>query len=141
MSEEHNIKIVRGWVKNVFNRQSQVDVPDYKARNNYKTHTPFPGTTPDVPGFLNAFNTVLAAFPDFQFDIDEIIAKENIVVVRGTWTGTHKGDYMGIPPTGKKVAVTRLDMLKVENGMIVEHWGFGDDWNKIRQLTTDDYDS
>ena|SRR5689334_7358098 len=135
-SEERNLSIVRGWVNNVFNVRSAAAVEEYKEPVTYKSHSPFPGTTPNLAGFYDAFKTVLTAFPDFTFNIDEIVAKEDVVVVRGTWTGTHKGVYMGIAPTGKKISVVRLDMLRIKNGFIVEHWGFGDDWHKVRQLTT-----
>jgi len=134
--EDKNIQIVRGWIDKVFNNQAADLATDYKDPVTYKSHTPFPGTTPNLNGFMNAFSQVLKAFPDFHFHADEIIAKGDIVVVRATWTGTHRGTYMGIAPTNKKLSVTRLDMLRIEGDKIAEHWGFGDDWNKIRQLTT-----
>jgi predicted ester cyclase len=133
--EERNTSIVQSWVTQVFNSRDLPMIDVIKEESVYFSHTPFPGTTPNLGGFKSAFQSVLKAFPDFEFKIDEVVAKGDIVVVRGTWSGTHKGDYMGIAPTGKKVLVTRLDMLRVADGKIVEHWGFGDDWQKIRQLT------
>jgi len=134
--EERNTDIVRGWVDKIFNKQMMQNLDDYKQPSTYHSHTPFPGTTPNLDGFKKAFDAVLTAFPDFHFNVDEVIAKGDVVVVRGTWTGTHKGNYMGIAPTGKRISVTRLDMLRIEKDKIVEHWGFGDDWHKVRQLTT-----
>jgi predicted ester cyclase len=134
--EQKNEQIVRGWIERVFNARAPEVADDYKNPVTYKSHSPFPGTTPNLNGFMNAFGQVLQAFPDFKFHAEEIISKGDIVVVRATWTGTHRGTYMGIAPTNKKLSVTRLDMLRIEGDMIVEHWGFGDDWNKIRQLTT-----
>lgn len=133
--EERNKKIVLGWIQNVFNQKKMVKIADYKEPVSYHSHTPFPGTTPNLDGFKHSFKTILTAFPDFQFGVDEIVTKGDVVIVRGTWTGTHQGEYMGIAATGKQISVTRLDMLRLENGFIVEHWGFGDDWHKIRQMT------
>ena len=134
--EQKNEQIVRGWIEKVFNARTPAVADEFKDPVTYKSHSPFPGTTPNLNGFMNAFGQVLQAFPDFTFHAEEIISKGDIVVVRATWTGTHRGTYMGIAPTNKKLSVTRLDMLRIEGDMIVEHWGFGDDWNKIRQLTT-----
>ena len=135
-AEQRNTQIVMGWIKNVFNQQNTVQIEDYKQPATYHSHTPFPGTTPNLDGFKSSFRSILTAFPDFQFAVEELVAKGDVVIVRGTWTGTHKGEYMGIAATGKRISVTRLDMLRLENGYIVEHWGFGDDWHKIRQMTT-----
>ncbi|HEY7912256.1 MAG TPA: ester cyclase [Blastocatellia bacterium] len=132
--EEQNTALVQRWVQQVFNKKEWKEVEDIKDPVSYHSHNPFPGTTPNLNGFKSAFSQVLTAFPDFSFTIDEVVAKGDVVVVRGTWTGTHKGVYMGVQPTGKQVSVSRIDMLRVSGGKIVEHWGFGDDWHKIRSL-------
>jgi predicted ester cyclase len=51
-----------------------------------------------------------------------------------TWTGTHKGEFMGIPPTGKSISIGVIDIIRVAGGQLVEHWGQMDDMGMMRQL-------
>lgn len=79
-------------------------------------------------------NMMFAAFPDGKHILEEVIAEDDKVVTRGIFQGTHRGELMGIPPTGKQVtfAVVHIDRLK--NGKIVEHWGQGDVRELMQQL-------
>jgi len=63
-----------------------------------------------------------SAFPDFKVTLDDMIAEGDKVVVRSTWSGTHKGEFMGIPPTGKKVSFGVIDIIRMAGGKAVEHW-------------------
>src|SRR5437879_13560144 len=64
-----------------------------------------------------------AAFPDGRTTIDDIITEGDKVVVRGTMTGTHSAEFMGIPATGKAVTISGIDITRFENGLSAEHWG------------------
>lgn len=64
----------------------------------------------------------LQAFPDRVLIADDIIAVEDKVITRWTWTGTHKGQYLGIEPTGKRVTVTGITISRIEDGKVVEEW-------------------
>lgn len=66
--------------------------------------------------------TVRTAFPDFRVETDELIEAGDKVVSRWTVTGTHKGEYMGIPATGKRVNVTGMTLQRFEDGKIAEDW-------------------
>ncbi len=68
------------------------------------------------------------AFPDIHFAVEEIIAEGNTVVTRWHLTGTHKGEYLGQPATGNKVAVDGVSIDRIENGMVVS--GF-DAWDSL----------
>lgn len=138
--EEKNVAIVNRWVNEVFNGKQLGVIAAIKseaAEYNYQSHSPFPGTEGNLPGFRKAFDHVLGAFPDFTFNVDEISAKDDIVIVRANWTGTHKGEYMGIPASDAPVQITRIDMMRLKDDKIVEHWGFGDDWNKVKTQTSE----
>jgi steroid delta-isomerase-like uncharacterized protein len=76
----------------------------------------------------------LAAFPDGRFTIEEMIAEGDRVVVRQTFRGTHQGDFMGIPATGKQVTATEIEIFCVRNGKSVENWTNGDDLGLLQQL-------
>jgi steroid delta-isomerase-like uncharacterized protein len=69
--------------------------------------------------FLRAFG---AAFPDFVFTPTDEIAEGQKVVVRWTFTGTHRGEFMGVPASGRVVTLTGIDILEVSNGRIIEGW-------------------
>ena len=75
-----------------------------------------------------------SAFPDFKVTIDDMIAEGDKVVVRGTWSGTHKGEFMGIPATGKSVSFGVIDTVRIAGGKMVEHWGLMDNFRLMQQL-------
>ena len=64
----------------------------------------------------------LRAFPDRVLVADDMIAVEDKVITRWTWTGTYKGQYLGIEPTGKRVTVTGITISRIEDGKVVEEW-------------------
>lgn len=74
------------------------------------------------------------AFPDGRMIVHDVIAEGDRVVARMTWEGTHRGDFYGIPPTGRRVSVTSIGIDRVENGKIVEGWGELDMLGMMRQL-------
>jgi len=79
--------------------------------------------------------TVLrSAFPDFKATINDLIAEGDKVVIHMTWNGTQQGEFMGIPPTGKRISVGIFDILRIAEGQIVEHWGLMDRMAMMQQL-------
>jgi steroid delta-isomerase-like uncharacterized protein len=74
------------------------------------------------------------AFPDFSVAIKLQIAEGDMVATLKTFSGTHQGEFMGIPPTGKQVAFDVFDMLRVRDGKVVEHWNVEDSAGLMRQL-------
>ncbi len=75
-----------------------------------------------------------AAFPDSHFTIEDLIAVGDTVVVRYTARGTHQGNLMAIPPTGKQVSVTAIGIFRIGNGIAVEEWLNIDDLGMLQQL-------
>jgi predicted ester cyclase len=73
---------------------------------------------------------ILAAFPDSRVTVDDLIAEGDKVVTRFTWRGTHRGEFMGVPPTGRRVAVGGIWIHRLEGGQIVE----GRDWGQVDWL-------
>jgi predicted ester cyclase len=74
------------------------------------------------------------AFPDVEVNIDELVAQSDKVVVATTTTGTHDAELMGVAPTGRRVSVTGIDLVRIEDGRIVEHRGLTDIVGLMRQL-------
>jgi steroid delta-isomerase-like uncharacterized protein len=76
----------------------------------------------------------LTAFPDVRFTIEDIITEGDTVVVRYTARGTHQGNLMGIPPTGKQVSLTTIGIFRIAKGKAVEEWINNDDLGLLQQL-------
>jgi predicted ester cyclase len=75
-----------------------------------------------------------AGFPDLRADIEQVVAQDDLVVLRMNWRGTQTGSVMGIPPTGKTVAWQVIDTMRVADGKVVEHWGVMDQFGLLSQL-------
>lgn len=80
------------------------------------------------------FARLLRAYPDLHIAIQDVIAEGDKVVVRDVVSGTHRGEYMGIPPTGKAVTYNEIFIMRFENGRIAEGWGVVDVFSQMRQL-------
>jgi steroid delta-isomerase-like uncharacterized protein len=78
-----------------------------------------------------------AAFPDWTEKIEDIVVEGDKVVTRFTSTGTHKGAFAGIAPTGKKVTISEVAIFRVKDGQIAEQWGFPDALGLLRQIGVD----
>jgi len=87
-----------------------------------------------VEGFKAARMRRNAAFPDWKVTVNDIIAEEDKVVARATGQGTHLGEYMGIPPTGKVVTVSWIAIYRVADGRLAEHWQHIDELGLRQQL-------
>jgi steroid delta-isomerase-like uncharacterized protein len=85
-------------------------------------------------GFKRVMMMFRTAFPDMNITIDDMIAEGDRVATRGSWTGTHRGDFMGIPATGKQVAVSYSDIWRLEAGKAVENWVQMDTLGLMQQL-------
>jgi len=89
---------------------------------NFVNHD-LPGPAPGPEGFLQSFGMFEAAFPDLQVHLDEVLAAEDDkVITRSHWTGTHEGEFMGVPASGASVEVKFIDIWQIENGLLAESW-------------------
>ena len=89
---------------------------------------------PGKEGARQMFQMMLAAFPDMKMEAHEMVAEGDKVFVLGTMTGTHKGDFMGMAATGKRVAVPMADLVRFKDGKAAEHWGVTDGGVLLQQL-------
>jgi predicted ester cyclase len=97
-------------------------------------HSRPPGIAPGADGVRQQFDGFRAAFPDFRATILDQIAEGDKVVTRKVFHGTHEGDLWGIPPTGREVEIHVIDIVRVEDGRIVEHWNQVDRMGLMQQL-------
>jgi len=108
--------------------ESTVRGQDFRA---YLSGFPEPLDNAAWSGFMTAFTT---AFPDSRITIESCISEGDTVVTRWTLTGTHRGIFQGIPPTGRAVRFTGLESNRVLNGRIVEHWYMFDNVALLQQI-------
>jgi predicted ester cyclase len=114
--------------------QGKVDVLDEIVADDYVEHQLFPGIEPTKAGLRQFVLTFREAFPDLKSEVIAMVVEGDEVWVHSAFTGTHKGELMGIPPTGKKVTVAVMDRVRTRDGKAVEHWGLSDDVGMMTQL-------
>jgi predicted ester cyclase len=96
--------------------------------------TPLPGDATGAQVLKHVWAVLLAAFPDLQLNVEDLIGEDDKVVARIVVTGTHRGDYMGVEPTGKSIAYDEIFIFRFANGRVVETWGVVDVFSQLKQL-------
>jgi len=132
MSSEANKALVRRFFE-AFNAGDLDGVEAVFAPNAVVHNSGAPDPL-NLEGFRQLAAVFLAAFPGGQHSIDDIIAEGDKVVTRITYRGAHTGDLMGIPPTGKHVAVSAMTIDQIANGKIVETWRLFDQMGMMQQI-------
>jgi len=103
--------------------------------DDFVEHEETPGLAPTRDGVKAFFSMFIAAFPDLRFEPQDVFASGDKAVARVRATGTHKGEFMGMRPTGKSVDVQLVDMIRFgDDGLAREHWGVFDSMTMMRQL-------
>ncbi|HXF70879.1 MAG TPA: ester cyclase [Thermoflexus sp.] len=134
MSTEQNKALVRQIVEEIFNRGNMSRADEFLAPDFVEHEELPPGIPRDREGVKQLTAMLRNAFPDFKTTIEDMVAEGDKVVIHQTWTGTHKGEFMGVPPTGKSVSFGVIDILRIAGGKIVEHWGQMDSMGLMQQL-------
>ena len=111
-----------------------LDLIDELLADDFVEHEEFPGVPPTREGVKQTFAMFYAAFPDIHFRVDDIVAEGDVVAARVTVTGTHEGEFLGIPATGRAVEVTAMDFVSFQNGEATAHWGVSDMVSLLQQL-------
>jgi steroid delta-isomerase-like uncharacterized protein len=136
MSTEQNKTNFKRLYEEVFN-QGNLAVAEELIGPNVVEHQQQPGITPDAAGpelVKQIARFFRAAFPDLQITVNDLIAEGDRVAARVTISGTHQGEMMGISPTGKRVEVSSIDIIRFEDGKAAEHWGETDIMSMMQQL-------
>jgi steroid delta-isomerase-like uncharacterized protein len=136
MDQERNKANLRRLYAEVMN-DHRVDAADGLITSDRPDHDPNlpPEFTEGREGFKRLFTAFIAAFPDLRFDTELMVADDDLVASYNTMAGTHQGEFMGIPPTGKSFKVLATDFCRfTDDGLISEHWGVFDMGSMMRQL-------
>ena len=123
MSEENKRLFVQ-LMEEVFN-QGNFDVADELVATDFLNHEAPDSRGPE--GFKQTARWLRTAFPDLRAVLHEIVAERDLVVGRITVSGTHQGDYMGMPATGRSFSVEHMHMARVADRKVAEHWACRDD--------------
>lgn len=116
---QDNRAIVRDFVEETIN-QGRIDSTERFVWEDVVEQVPFPGQGPGVEGLKDVLRGMRAGFPDIHFAIEEQIAEGDKVLSRFEWTGTHRGDFLGVPATGRPVKVWGMVIDRLVDGRIKE---------------------
>ncbi|AUT60248.1 ester cyclase [Paraburkholderia terrae] len=111
--------VVREFVEEVLN-QGRIDAADRLVWDDMVEHVPFPGQGPGLQGLKDVLRGMRAAFPDMHWHIEEQLTEGDRVLTRFEWTGTHRGEFLGVPATGQLVRVWGMVIDRIQDGRIKE---------------------
>ena len=132
MSAEENKALVRRFLDE--QARGNLGVIDELLSPDFVDRGLLPGQGPTREDFKRTMTEILEAFSILSFTIEDQIAEGDRVVTRWTARASHLGELNGIPPTGKQVSISGIDVDRFENGRVVECWTLQDDLGMMRQL-------
>lgn len=125
MPEQLNKERVRRYLDEVWN-QGNIDGSAAYLAPGYRRHLG-PDVEPlDIEGQRARLEGFRTAFPDVKLEVEQMIGEGDLVAFRFTLTGTHRGPFQGVAPTGVRVSVPGLDLVRLSEGRLAEHWGGAD---------------
>jgi steroid delta-isomerase-like uncharacterized protein len=130
---EQNKTVVREFIEALFTKGDLTAVDTYLA-DDFVNHEPVFGTSADREGMRAGGAMIRAGFPDWHSDQEMLVGEDDVVVEKFTASGTHRGELLGVPPTGRTVAVPGINIFRIRDGRIVERWGRLDELGLMRQL-------
>jgi Predicted ester cyclase len=113
--------------------KGRYELPDDLVGVMYVEHNPVPGHLPGAEGIRNKLKAFTLSFPDLQFGLEDCIAEGDLVAARYHREGTQKGDFFGIPATGRRVSVAGMDSYRFGDGKLVGHRDCADMQGLFRQ--------
>ena len=133
MTLDENKAIVRRFVEEIF-VQGRKETVDELLSDDFVAHT-WPSTTGDPKADLkSAIERAAAGLSDPVFAIDDLIAEGDRVAARLTTAATQSGEFMGMPPSGKRYSIEEIHWFRLRDGKVVEHWHQFDQMGMMKQL-------
>jgi predicted ester cyclase len=121
------------WAQ-LWNAGVDLAIIDEMVADDFVSHSAPPGLAPGREGVKQWVAIFHKAFPDIYSKVEEVIVEGDKVVERFSAGGTHQGEFFGIPPTGRRGSITGINILRIANGKVVEHWGNSDDLGMLQKL-------
>jgi steroid delta-isomerase-like uncharacterized protein len=134
MSQKDKEILIKRYFEEVWNN-GNLDVLDEIISSDYINHTPgMPNPVPGPAGLKPIVAGIRKAFPDLKYLIKNIVISDDQVAVHTTMTGTHTGAFFGTAPTNKAIEVNQMQIERIVNNQIVEHWRVTDELSLLKQL-------
>jgi steroid delta-isomerase-like uncharacterized protein len=130
---EKNVTLVQQFFEEVWNK-GNLSLVDELLAQDYEDHNQPPGAARGHKGYKATVSMFRSGFPDIQFTLDQVLAEGDRLAIRLTGHGTHKGNFMGIPATGKQVSFGGMTFLRMQDGKVAERWGISDIPGLMQQL-------
>lgn len=131
--EEKNKTIARRYIEELWNKKNLNEI-DKLVSDDFVNHSSLPGMSPDREGLKQFISFSGATFPDGHYTIEDMIAENDKVMIRGSFKGTHRGEFMGVPGTGKVITMTWINVLRMKDGKVAERWMKYDEINMMSQF-------
>jgi steroid delta-isomerase-like uncharacterized protein len=128
-----NMAVVRKFFE-VGPSKGDLAAADALLAADFSLHVPLPISGPGIEAINNVITSCRAAFGGLHVTIDDIMADGDNVTCRFTAHGTHTGEFMGIPPTGRDITMTGIEIFRIRNGKIAELWGEANLMGLVKQL-------
>ena len=126
-----NREVVEEFCETVFVRHDLSKL-DECMRDDYIQHNA--DVAQGKKGFVEFFTETFKAIPDFKYTLLRIVAEGDFVFIYCTTTGTHTGTWIGMPPTGNKLDFKVVDIFRLQDGLIAEHWDVADTLSLFTQI-------
>ncbi len=125
---------MRRFYEEIFG-QGNLDLVDELATDDFVDHEEGPPGTPPGKEGTKAFVSMFRdAFPDIKAEVGEMLEDGDLVAARVTFSGTHDGEFMGVPASGKKVSIETIDIVRFDGDQVAEHWGVTDAMALMQQI-------
>lgn len=127
---------LKGLAKRVYTAVNEGDFDTMRdlMADDVVEHEQMPGFEANKEGVIQFFRMMREAFPDLSMTVEDMLAEGDKVCARVTMTGTHRGEFMGMPATGNRVSIPLIDLFRIRDGKLTEHWGVSDMATMMEQL-------
>ena len=133
MSTADNKAVIRRWNEEIFN-EKRIDRAGELVTQDYVDHAALPGQAPGLEGAKQKWAMYSAAIPDLRVTIDEMVAEGDRVAARWTAEGTHQGELLGVPPTGRHIRWSGISICRMAEGKLAEQFERWDRLDLMQQL-------
>lgn len=131
---QQNRRLIERYFEEVWN-QGRLEMLDELIHAAYVNHSPgLPDPQPGPAGLKPIVAAMRIGLPDMHYTIEDMVIAPDKVAVRVTLRATHSGELFGMAPTGRRITVDQMQIERIENGQIIEHWRRTDDIGMLRQL-------
>ncbi len=136
MSIEDNKKVARRVLEEIFPTNDEQALREVISER-FVNHEAPEGTPPGLGGITMFMHLLSRAFSEQRWQVEDVVAEGDRVVLRCTHSGVHTGDWFGVPASGRSFAYKQMHIIRIVDGKGAEHWAMRDDASLMRQLTAD----